>query len=234
MLTISANSSLMGPFDLLQKNRTMILINLLGLSTPTFATFRPCLHTLVLFSGPIVVDILTKTSPIPKNSSKLIYWRNYIVGPAVEEWVFRSCLVPLFVLAEYSESQIKWITPVFFSLGMSVHLASTPLFRILIGLDVAHAHHILTHLSQMTMVQAATSTLFQLIYTYFFGMYATHIFLLSKSFWACFACHVVCNVFGVPDLEKINEIGLKTRWIGWTAYGLGILGFWYGFWVLAP
>ncbi|KAJ1675893.1 CAAX prenyl protease [Spiromyces aspiralis] len=121
----------------------------MGIVPASFSlTFSPVLFATVLTLLPYLgslfsdyyLDARTLPQPPPAPwSSKSFYdinlIRNYIVGPIVEELVFRSAIVPLWTRAAFSPSRIIFLSPAIFSL--------------------AHAHHLIVNLSQCRSVWAA-------------------------------------------------------------------------------
>jgi len=134
-------------------------------------------------------------------------WRNYIVGPFTEEFVFRSCMLPLLV-NKLSFAQAVFITPLFFGLAHLHHIVE--------GYKMNHSplkHLILLHT-------------FQFSYTYLFGAYSSFLFLRTGQLFASFLCHSFCNLMGLPRFnELVSEIGdIYYKLIGF-AYVLGLLLF---------
>ncbi|GLD94619.1 hypothetical protein PINS_up003230 [Pythium insidiosum] len=136
---------------------------------------------------------------------KLPSLRNFILGPLTEEFVFRSCMVPLLICAEFSAKQIIIGSPLTFG--------------------VAHLHHFIEHLKSGRSIKDASLIVgFQLIYTSLFGAYATFIYLRTGHFVSIFLIHVFCNVMGLPDLSFFNpESSLHSfRIVILASYAIGI------------
>lgn len=107
-------------------------------------TFLAWRLTALLFLGPLVERIWIEeewrnivTGTVNAMTS-LVGWRNYIIvpppsiryriddqGPASEEFVFRGCIIPLFLMARVRPLTIIFTTPLFFGLGI------THLFRLI-------------------------------------------------------------------------------------------------------
>lgn len=82
-----------------------LLAPLLGLSTSNIDV-APCISlalTATLFAGPLLHAALTKRV-IPRQSWLLLL-RNLVAAPLTEEWAFRACLVPLWLLHVRGPSQ---------------------------------------------------------------------------------------------------------------------------------
>ncbi|PGH10745.1 hypothetical protein AJ80_07395, partial [Polytolypa hystricis UAMH7299] len=111
-----------------------------------------------------------------------IGWRNFVAGPITEEVIFRSVITPLHLMAEFSPSQIVFITPLYFG--------------------IAHVHHFYEFrlTNPHSLVPAILRSLFQFTYTTLFGWFATFVFLRTGSLPAVILVHAFCNYFGLPRL----------------------------------
>lgn len=156
--------------------------------------------------------------------------------------MFRSAIVPLYLLAHTSPGRIVFIAPLYFG--------------------IAHIHHFyefrLTH-PDTPGLNALLRSLFQFGYTTIFGWYATFVFLRTGSLLAVVVIHSFCNWCGLPRFwgrveagEPIGPpvmrgkedsdgggvlVGGEGLAIGWTvAYYLllvaGAVGFAQGLWPL--
>ncbi|OLL22039.1 putative CAAX prenyl protease 2, partial [Neolecta irregularis DAH-3] len=169
--------------------------------------------TLLLFSGPLFewqwADKGWKTCLLDgvDDMACWIGWRNYVVGPFTEEFVFRGCIVSLFVLVKSSECKIIFLTPFFFG--------------------IAHLHHFYEfYLSKPELWRLGIfRSVFQFSYTTIFGWYAVFLFLRLETLWAPVIAHAFCNVMGLPRLWGRVNGGL----INTVAYYLilisGMVGF---------
>lgn len=104
-------------------------------------------------------------------------------GPFTEECLFRSAAVPLLLLAGSDSTNIILRSPLVFGL--------------------AHLHHFyefrITH-PQTPLIAAAARSIFQFLYTYIFGVYATFILMRTGSLLAAISAHALCNSIGLPRL----------------------------------
>ncbi|KAJ1454737.1 hypothetical protein M885DRAFT_424340, partial [Pelagophyceae sp. CCMP2097] len=105
-----------------------------------------------------------------------------VIGPATEEVVFRSCMVPLLLEADLGLGRTIFCSPLFFG--------------------VAHLHHLKRRLvdERANAGRALLETAVQFAYTTLFGAYTTFVFVRTGHVAAAVACHVFCNVMGLPDL----------------------------------
>lgn len=110
----------------------------------------PVLLTFILFFGPNMASLIRFVSKSENSTSltvivlrswkHIIPWsvqnfllvietvphlqnlRNYIVGPAAEEWVFRSCMMPLLICAGFAPFKASLISPCLFGLCHAHHV----------------------------------------------------------------------------------------------------------------
>lgn len=187
----------------------------------------PLATTATLFSGAILANILRLVSVSRqfnhsglwfaiKNSAlfytvtheKLPSLRNYVLGPLTEEFVFRSCMVPLLVCSDFTAKQIILGSPLAFG--------------------VAHVHHFVEHVkSGRSIKDSLMIVLFQLMYTSLFGAYATFLFLRTGHFVSIFLVHVFCNIMGFPDFSFFRPENTlhQFRIVILGCYLVGIYGF---------
>jgi len=154
-----------------------------------------------------------------------------------EEFVWRSFIIPLHVLARFSGKQIVFLTPLYFG--------------------IAHLHHLyefrITH-SEVPLFVAVFRSLFQFTYTSLFGFFAAFVFVRTGNVYTCILAHAFCNWMGLPrfygrvgveagvpigppdvdkkDDEQKSVPGYQGKGIGWTAayYAIlvaGAVGFYY-------
>jgi len=182
------------------------------------AMILPLLLTMILFLGPLMMlyyDQYAYYSPkqlchrlvqdVMQEATNLITWRNYIIGPFTEEWVFRACMCPLLICGGFSWTQSIFLSPFFFG--------------------GAHLHHIIQHLHKQgeELKDAWLEVLFQLFYTTVFGCYSAFLFLRTGNILAPFLAHAFCNFMGFPDIQELPTHSHKQR----IVYGFigGMVGF---------
>ncbi|KAJ5504635.1 CAAX amino terminal protease [Penicillium fimorum] len=211
---------------------------------------RSLLLTAILFLGPLfergIVEgewkFWFRPSKLSESLGGWIGWRNYVAGPFTEEIIFRSAMVPLYLLAHTSPGRIVFLAPLCFG--------------------IAHVHHFyefrLTH-PDTPALAALLRSLFQFGYTTIFGWYATFIYLRTGSLLAVVLIHSFCNWSGLPRFwgrveagepigppvtrgkedsgDSVGVRGSGSLGVGWTiAYYVllvaGALGFSWGLWPL--
>ena len=112
------------------------------------------------------------------------FWRNYVVSPFTEEFVFRSCMLPL-VVPHVGTASAMLVVPLFFG--------------------VAHLHHFVEGymLGERALHVLLAQNLFQFAYTYVFGVYSSYLFVRTGCLYASFASHSLCNWFGFPNVLEL-------------------------------
>lgn len=190
------------------------------------ATLYPLLLTALLFLGPLVMAALDSTveedeedeakveagglyTKITGNvwsmTTDIFVWRNYVVGPLTEEWVFRACMVPVLLCAGYSPVRVMLLCPLFFGLAHLNHYWETVY-------PEKRDHGI-----------AALITGFRFAYTTIFGWYAAFLYLRTGHLMAPLVAHIFCNVMGLPAFGDAIE-SPHNKVIGF-AFLLGLGGF---------
>lgn len=103
------------------------VLSILGLRSPD--TIRPAigplLHVIVLYAGPILFEFGIQRrdfGPIEAPRDSLLALRTLLFAPVVEEFVFRSCMAPLFIMAGWSKRGVVAVTPLMFGAAHLHHL----------------------------------------------------------------------------------------------------------------
>lgn len=81
--------------------------------------------------------------------------------------------------------------------------------------SLAHVHH----LREVGVIVL----LFEMAYTFLFGVYAAALYKNTQTFWAPFVAHVICNVLEVPDFAAIASHPRKKGLI--FLYGCSLIFF---------
>jgi len=172
----------------------LTLLQLLGLtSDDLLAACSCCLClTAVIFVGPIVQHLVsaaegnTPLASLP--DAPWVALRNYVMAPFTEEFVFRACLVRLWVAASFPMGMIIFCSPFCFAL--------------------AHSHHFIEHVRRFKdKKMALLHVAFQVFYTSLFGMYSNFLLLRTGSTVAVILTHTFCNHQGFPDVGFIAASG---------------------------
>lgn len=160
----------------------------------------PLIITATIFLGPIVDDLLSRRSWIQFNRStpstiwrsRPNFWtimRNWLIGPLIEEIVFR-CINCTLLSNDF---------PTHYNIIIS---------GLLFG--AAHFHpQIMQHVFLDMERQLLIDSLIQFLYTSAFGMYVASIFMKTRSLWPAAAVHIFCNAMGLPSGDIIRTNWLK-------------------------
>ncbi|PFH55270.1 hypothetical protein XA68_10228 [Ophiocordyceps unilateralis] len=179
--TIPVSDSRPGSASGLPSLGSQSVLHLMGCWPPgLLETAKASLLTVFLFAGPIFECLFLdgvwkqwlRLAPLQRLWNDWPTWRNTVVGPVTEEFLFRSAAVPLLLLADADLKSIIFRSPLVFGL--------------------AHVHHFYEfRISQpYTPVSAAIArSAFQFSYTSIFGIYATFIFLRTGSLLAVICVH---------------------------------------------
>jgi len=196
------------------------LLELLGLrcAEPGRAIISSLALTAVLFLGPIVQHLVDVSEDaaylVSLPGPKWVTLRNHVLAPVAEEFVFRACLVRLWVGAGFPPGAIIVFSPFCFAL--------------------AHVHHFLELIRRQDRKTALLQVIFQVFYTSLFGMYSTLLLMRTGSTAAVILAHSFCNHQGFPDLSFLeNEhhpLWRHRAWLG-ALYVGGIIGF---CWLMKP
>lgn len=172
---------------------------------------QPVTLTIILFWGPLYNRLLLERDWKPDRSTTGDRWKDLIdiyvlraliVGPFLEELVFRGCIIAFHSLVSpherLSKTRLIFLSPLWFGL--------------------AHVHGIWeVYLARGGTRKALNSAIIQsavqFIYTTIFGWYAAFIHLRTGSVIASTLCHSYCNYMGLPPfLESLNRFpNYRTR-----------------------
>ncbi|CAH2094699.1 unnamed protein product [Euphydryas editha] len=162
------------------------------------ALFVPLFLTAILFLGPLTMHFIAGTwklyaEPMYWISSwqDLVWLRNHIMAPLSEEWVFRSCMMPLLLQC------LEPFTAVF----------TGPLL-----FGIAHFHHVHEMLANGRSLKSALFiALFQFSFTTVFGAYSAYLFLRTGHLFAPVIAHIFCNHLGFPNFFEVFHFPLMQR-----------------------
>eukprot|EP00117_Sycon_ciliatum_P013655 scpid84150/ scgid14232/ CAAX prenyl protease 2; Farnesylated proteins-converting enzyme 2; Prenyl protein-specific endoprotease 2; Protein severas len=110
-------------------------------------------------------------------------FRNIIAAPLAEEFVFRSCMLPL-LLPHWSVTICVFLAPAIFGVA-HLHLAW-------------EAYRNGERIQRLILVACA-----QICYTTLFGAFSAFLFLRTGHFVACYLSHAYCNMLGLPNFGEI-------------------------------
>jgi len=157
----------------------------------------PLIITATIFLGPVVDDLLSRrwmggvsdpSRPARRRPNVWLVLRNWLLGPLVEEIVFR-CINCTLLANDF---------PTHYNVIIS---------GLLFG--AAHFHpQLMQHVFVDMERQLLVDSLVQFLYTSAFGMYVASIFMKTRSLWPAAAVHIFCNAMGLPSGEIV-----RTRWL---------------------
>ena len=85
-------------------------------------------------------------------------------------------------------------------------------------------HHIRDDLRNgLSLKRAISYRIFQLAYTYLFGVYATYIFLQTGHILAPILVHSLCNTIGLPLFDETSQYNGKLNKLIWVAHISGFI-----------
>lgn len=179
---------------------------------PAMSALDGLLLVMLLFIGPLLDDIIN--NPPFTIVHALIYdlttfrgLRDLVLAPITEEVVYTSAIITILNQTGASMSTKLFMPPAFFS--------------------IAHIHHAyelyVTNAAPLNVI--LTSTLFQVLYTYIFGVFTDFLFIRQGTIWGCILTHAFCNFMGLPNVTVSSEM---FKWWPTAYYTLILLGV-YGF-----
>jgi len=174
---------------------------------------------MILFLGPLYVKYLDQELPFQERfsfSDEIGYafttlkgFRNLIFAPFSEEFVFRSCMVPLLYYSKVNYQLIIWLTPLVFAF--------------------AHIHHAWEYYvgqgkTSIAAKQGILNSVFQFSYTTIFGCFATFVFMRTGNFFPPFITHSFGNSQGFP-MVNFSLYTKNQRPFILISFFVGLLGF---------
>jgi len=159
-----------------------------------FASVFPLVLTIMLFLGPLLQNLLSCYEDedctgfsirkgLTDNMKNIMCWRNFVLAPLTEEFVFRACMLP-FIVPAYGLYSSIYLCPLFFGF--------------------AHIHHAIEGLNTgLTLKVVVIRTAFQMSYTTVFGAYSAFLFLRTGHLIGPVLCHCFCNLMGFPEFGAI-------------------------------
>ena len=158
---------------------------------------------LILFVGPLYETILVDSGWRQWNLATLKEkfftdlrgLRNHVVAPWAEEWVFRSLVISLYLVAKVSPKRIVFTTPLIFGAAHIHHLVEFVMSGMASGQS---------SFAKILLIGLARS-FFQFTYTTLFGFFAAFLYLRTGSVFAAVTAHTFCNFMGFPRV--VGRVG---------------------------
>ena len=188
-----------------------------------------CLCAL-LFLGPLAraaldegaasVARLFSQALAPKSATA---WRNHVVAPVAEEWVFRAVCVPTLVFAGAATvAQAVTLAPLLFGSAHVHHFFETR-ERMVAAERRRNPERNRDAAERRATARALLAVSAQFAYTSLFGAFASFLVLRTGNACAPTAAHAFCNAFGAPDV--LAAARSRHRTFVFAAYAVGIIAF---------
>lgn len=146
-----------------------------------------------------------------------LYFAQFVQAPICEEYVFRSAILSLLVLGQFSFVFCCFASPFIFGIGMSMlidsyaqsmqyhHLSHFLILSLTLS-PSAHLHHLINLVRSrgLSISQGSMVVGFQLFYTTLFGSYASFIYLRTGHLLSAILIHTFCNLLGFPSLSWLR------------------------------
>uniref|UniRef100_A0A8R1XNQ7 CAAX prenyl protease 2 n=1 Tax=Onchocerca volvulus TaxID=6282 RepID=A0A8R1XNQ7_ONCVO len=210
--TVNNIISIIFTYAVLYKNYDSPL-SVMGIHTRDIypACLLPTLLTCICYLGNWVMMYIDNRfwsifhlNELKRNIGNIIWIRDVLLAPITEEIAFRACATTL-ILQCLSSTVTIFVAPLPFALS--------------------HLHHIFDDMRKgYTRYEAISRRAFQTSYSYFFGAYATFLFVRTGHILAPILSHSVCNNMGLPLLPLIETYPKRsTRVLLWFSYFLGFI-----------
>lgn len=155
----------------------------------------------ILFAGPLFEHILVESAWRTWSWRQVRQelwsdWRGYrnlIVGPVSEEYIFRGLATSLFLLSDTPATRIVFLSPMIFGLAHIHHFNEG-----IISCKDDRQSYLSALLTPRILLPALIRTVVQFSYTSLFGVFETFVLLRSGNLYACVLTHTFCNWLGLP------------------------------------
>lgn len=162
-----------------------------------------------VFIERFLLALLASLHVDPVRTPPLLHFRTLVFAPLVEEWVFRACIVPVWII--------------------SGHTVSTSILAAALAFGFAHCHHgYELRRSGHPWPSVIVTVLVQLSYTSLFGGIAAWLLLAYGNTLAVILVHAFCNLLGLPDVSWLSSSDnplVRHRWMLLVSYVIGLGGF---------
>jgi prenyl protein peptidase len=141
-----------------------------------------------------------------------------VQAPIGEEICFRACVIYLLTPSTLTNAQAIYLTPMLFG-GAHVHHFVQ---RIRHGDTFAQASLETGARARTFRCVHYTASVFQMAYTYAFGVYAAYVYVYTRSLWPAVGAHMFCNAIGFPDVQALVDAKHNTRTFYILVYVFGV------------
>lgn len=186
--------------EIYTRQRVPLLSHKQSAGTRLPALLVTTLLTLLLYAGHLAVTPARHLASysLLRPNVRYLALRNYLVGPILEEIVFRR------------QTLLIWS-------------CQSTLPRLLFPaamFALAHVHHV----RELGLIGLA----FQMAYTFLFGVYAAALYINTRTFWAPLVAHVICNVLELPDFVAIARHRHRRLLVAFYAVALVLFAIAFG------
>lgn len=166
----------------------------------------PTLLVMTLYGGLVFHNLVGKKALFGiVEQRKDIIIRNYVIAPFAEELIFRACML-LLLRPAAGEWYAVLLCPFFFGIAHVHHLIDW--YRTSDGTPFSHA---------------CLSAIIQICYTSTFGLFAGFLFVRTGHLVSGVLCHSLCNMMGLPPIERALEHSRK--YVILAVYVVGVILF---------
>jgi membrane protease YdiL (CAAX protease family) len=157
-------------------------------------------NLIVLYAGQLIEYYHYEINPLTSKNGIRFFMEN-IYAPIIEEFMFRFIAFNILKINGHSSVMSALINSLMFG--------------------IAHLRHIFDRNFNIN------RTLFQIIYTFIFGVYSSYAYIYSNNLICPIILHIICNCLHIPPFYYINDekYPRKLKILTSIIYILGILGF---------
>ena len=157
-----------------------------------------------IYAGTLI-QLFQRCMSLPYKQAQVhIGLRDLLVGPVLEEVVFRACSMRILLSSRMAPAKVIFVAPLFFG--------------------VAHLHHMVqaVMVHKQALSRAAAVQAFQFLYTYLFGAIVGALYMSTGSLALACLLHMGCNWLGVPAVTvTARQRGMMSKVVSlWLAGGV--------------
>lgn len=158
--------------------------------------------------------------------------KTILFAPLFEEFIYRSCLLNIFIEAGvYSELECVLIVPFFFAISHLHHVFQQQRKQRQLKQWLLQENMPMPEGQWVSFRKSLLIALFKLMYTTVFGIYSGMVYVRTGSVWPAIVLHSYCNFFGFPSFGNLldKEHRNSDRIAALVLYILGTVVFYYTF-----
>jgi prenyl protein peptidase len=125
-------------------------------------------------------------------------------APVFEEFIYRSCLINIFIEAGiYSPSTCVLVVPFFFAISHLHHVFQQQRQQRKLRNWLKDDNMTIPPDQWVSIRKSLLIALFKLSYTNIFGIYSGYVYIKTGSLWPAIVLHSHCNFFGFPSFGQL-------------------------------